>query len=121
MAVSGRRLLRAGLVRQGIVARLAIDHPLQKSVRDETAVPVVLAFGLDGREPGRQRAARHDVLGPEGVRRRVEIDESARPDVECAYAQPGRASIETIKIDQTFQRALEIPGVVGARSIVPAG
>ena len=55
------------------------------------------------------------MLGPDGVRRRVEIDEVTRPDVDGADAQARPAGIETIKIDQTLQRALEIPGVVEAR------
>src|SRR5260370_22381715 len=62
----------------GVAPRLLLDHPLQGRVRDEAAVPVVLAFDLDGGKTGWQRAARHDVLGADRVRRAVEIDKMAR-------------------------------------------
>jgi len=72
--------------------RLAVHDPLQGRVRDQPTVPVMLAFDLDRREAWRQRAARHDVLGPDRVRGRVEIDDlgldrSAQPSKERPLPQ----------------------------------
>ncbi len=46
-----------------VLARPAVEHPLQRRVGDDAAVPVVVAVDLDGGEARRQGAARHDVLG----------------------------------------------------------
>jgi hypothetical protein len=54
----------------------------------------------------RQRAARHDVLGPDGVRVRIEIDEVARPHIDRANAEAERAGIEPIKINQSLKGEL---------------
>jgi hypothetical protein len=45
----------------------------------ETAVPVVFSVNLDRWQTRRQRAARHYVLGPDRVRRSVEVDEVSAP------------------------------------------
>src|SRR5438067_5863768 len=47
----------------------AVQHPLQRSVRHETAIPIVLALDLDSRESRWQGATgqdmrRSDVMGP---------------------------------------------------------
>src|ERR1700730_3592353 len=52
---------------EGVLARLGIDHPLQGWIRNEAAVPILLALDLDRRKTGRQRAAGHDVLRPDRV------------------------------------------------------
>jgi hypothetical protein len=78
------------------------------------AVPVMLAFDLDGGKSGRQRTARHHVLGPDRVRRVVEIDEIAGTHVDGSDAETGGASIQTVEIHQTLECALEIFGVVEA-------
>src|SRR5258708_20757330 len=56
----------------GIAPRLLLDHPLQGRVRDEAAVPVVLAFDLDGGKTGWHRGARHNVLWADRVLRSVQ-------------------------------------------------
>jgi hypothetical protein len=75
-------------------ARIVVKNGFGRRVGKNSAIPIELAVDADGREGRRQRAARHDVL--DGVRRRVEIDEITRPDVDGADTQAGRASIETI-------------------------
>ena len=62
------RAPQVDLERDRVLAGVARDHPLQRRIRDETAVPIELAIHLDGRTTGRQRPARHDVLGPDLVR-----------------------------------------------------
>ena len=64
-----------------------LDDPFQGRVGDQAAIPIVLAIDLDGGKAGRQRSARHDVLGPDRVGVAVEIDEIARPDVDRARAK----------------------------------
>src|SRR5262249_39240206 len=44
---------------EGILPGPALDQPPERRVRDQAAVPVVLALDLDGGKAGRQRAARH--------------------------------------------------------------
>ena len=99
-----------------------IDHPLQRRVGDETAIPVVLAFDLDGRKARRQGAACHDVLGPDRVGSRVEVHEVASPDIDGTRAEACHPGVEAIKIDEAFQRLFETFCVVEARSPMrPAG
>jgi hypothetical protein len=106
----------------GVAPRLLLDHPLQGRVRDEAAVPVVLAFDLDRGKTGRQRAARHDVLGADRVRRAVEIDEIAGAHVDRPDAETCDASIQAVEIHQMLERALEIFGVIEAGGLDrPAG
>src|SRR5258708_1558450 len=73
------RIPEVDLERQGVEMRTAVDDPLQWGVRDQAAIPVVLAFDLHGCEPRRQGCARHDVLRPDRVRRGVEINEISTP------------------------------------------
>src|SRR6266536_387828 len=99
---------------EGIAARLGIDHPLQRRIGNEAAVPILLAFDLDCRKTGRQRAAGHDVLRPDGVSGVVEIDEVAGSDVDRARAEARHPGVESIEIHQTLQCLLEGIGVVKA-------
>ena len=94
--------------------RRGLGHPLQRRIRDEAAVPILLAFDLDRRKARRQRTARHDMLRPDGVSGGVEIDEIAGPDIDGARAEARHPGIEAIKIDQALQRSLERFGVIEA-------
>src|SRR5262245_35004324 len=97
-----------------VQAGIALHHPLQRRVRDETAVPIEFAIHLDGGTAGRQRPARHDVLGPDRVGGRVEIHEVAAADIDGADTEPHLAGIDAIEVDESFQRAAQRGGVVPA-------
>jgi hypothetical protein len=64
----------------------------------------VLALDLDGREAGRQRAARHDVLRADHVRVGVEVDEVAAAHVDRAEAQVRLAVVDAVEVDDALQR-----------------
>ena len=100
-----------------VLPRAVVDDPLQRRVRDEAAVPIIFAFDLDGREAGRQRAARHHVLGADRVRRVVEIDEVAGANVDRADAEAHFAGIDPVEVDEPFERRLEELGLVEARRL----
>src|ERR1700688_2126243 len=81
----------------------------------------MLAFDLYCWKPGRQCRARHDVLGTEGVRRGIEIDEIADPHVDRADTETQALGIDAVEIDQFFECLLETTGIVKARSRCGAG
>src|SRR5690242_3008477 len=87
---------------------------LQGRVGHKAAVPVMLAFDLDGRQAGRQRAAGHDVFGSDRIGISIEINEIARPDVHSASAEARSTRVETIEIYQTLEGMLESADVVEA-------
>ena len=69
---------------KGVLPRHVFDDPFQRRVGDEAAIPIMLALDLNGGKAGRQRAARHDVLGADAVRRGVEVDQIARTHIDGA-------------------------------------
>src|ERR1700688_3520767 len=81
----------------------------------------MLAFDLDGWEPGRQCRARHDVLRADRVRRGIEIDEITAPHVDRADAKSHVLGIDAVEIDQVFEGLPETAGIVKARSRCGAG
>src|SRR5262245_1712046 len=97
-----------------VQAGIALHHPLQRRVRDETAVPIELAIHLDGGTARRQRSARHDVFGPDRVGRRIEIHEVAAANIDRADAESHLAGIDAIEVDKPLQRAAQRGGVVPA-------
>src|SRR6201981_216861 len=70
-----------------VMPRLGLDYPLQRRVRNQPAVPVVLAFDLDGGKARRQRAARQDVLWPDRMCRVIKVSEVAAANVHGADAK----------------------------------
>ena len=105
------------LKRERVLARALLDHPLQRRVRDEAAVPVEFAFDLHRRKAGRQRSARHHVLGPDRVRGVIEIDEIAGAHVHGADAEAHPARIDPVEVDKPLQRAFQVLGLVEARRL----
>src|SRR5262249_61640291 len=73
------------------------------------------AAHLDGGTAGRRSAARHDVLGPDLVGVRIEIDEVAAADVDGADGKAHLAGIDAVEVDEPLERAAQL------RSVVPAG
>ena len=90
------------------------EHPLQRRVGDDAAVPVIFAVDFGGRKARGQRAARHDVAEIDSMGGGVEIGEIAVADIDRADAQARFAGIEPVEIDQPLQRLLERRDVVMA-------
>ena len=74
-----------------------------------------------GGRPGGQRTARHDVLGADRLRGRVEVLHVAGQHLDGADAQADRAGVEQIEIDQFVQRGIERRGIVDADRLGRAG
>src|SRR5262249_13911337 len=98
-------------------AKVIVREPFQWCVGDQAAVPIILAFDLSRGKPRRQRTARHDVLGADGVRRRIEVHEITGTHVYGPDAQPGFARIDPLKIDEALKPALQQLRLVEARGI----
>ena len=108
------RAPQVDLERERVLAGIACHHPLQRGVGDEPAIPIELAVHLDGGTAGRQRAARHDVLGPDLVAGRIEIDEVAAADVDGADGKAHLAGVDAVEVDEPLERAAQRRGVVPA-------
>ena len=101
--------------------RLVLQHPLQRRVGDQPAVPVMLALDLHRRKAGRQGAAGHHVLRPDHVHLCIEIAEISGADIDRADAEAHFAGIDAVEIDEPLQRRLERRRVVMARRLRRAG
>ena len=102
------------LQHQRVEARARRQHPVQRRVGNQAAVPVELVFHLDGGEGGRQGAAGHHVLGADHVRLVVEIGEVAGAHVHRADAEAHLARVDAVEIHQPLQRGAQGAGVVEA-------
>src|SRR5262249_32565374 len=83
---------------QRICAVWTIKHPVERRVRKNSTIPIVLTFDLDWRETGRQCAAREDVIQPDLVGCRIEIQKIAAAHVDRPYAKTRRPIIEQIEV-----------------------
>src|SRR5215470_15104537 len=92
--------------------RKALHYVTQRGVGDEAAIPIALAVDLDRREAWRERAAGHHVLWPNDLARIVETHKVTGAHVDCANAEPGFARVDTLEVDEPFQRRLQIRGIV---------
>src|ERR1700704_1850066 len=81
----------------------------------------MLAFDLYRWERGWQGRAGHDVLRADRVRCGVEIDEITAPHVDRADAKTHALGIDTVEIDQLFERCLETAGIVRAGGLNGSG
>src|ERR1700730_3254516 len=59
---------------QEILLGFFIQHVIQRGVGGDAAVPVMLAFNLDGRKARRQRAGRNDVFRPDFLAQFLEFE-----------------------------------------------
>src|ERR1700733_638000 len=100
---------------------IALKGLFQRGVRDRSAIPIMLAFDLNCREPGWQCSARHDVFRTDRVRRGVEIDEITAPHIDRADAKSHLLGVNAVEIDQVLERLPEAAGIVKARSRYSAG
>ena len=86
----------------------AVEYVLQRRVGNETAVPIGLSVDHHRRKPWWQRAAGHDVLGPDLLSARCRNTSCFRSQTCTAPTlKPDLAGIELIEIDQLLQRRLE--------------
>ena len=103
------------LERQPAKARDTFQHVLQRRVGDEAAIPVVFAIDLHCRKAGRQSAAGHDMLGPNGHLSVVEVREIAGAHIYGTDAKADFAGVDAIELDQLFERILQRARIVIAR------
>jgi hypothetical protein len=81
----------------------------------------MLAFDLHGGEPRWQGRTGHDVLRADRAGRGIEIHEVAAPHIDGADAETHAAGVDTIEIDQLFERRPETAGIVSAGSLNGSG
>src|SRR6266576_7038837 len=79
------------------------------------------AFQRSTWKAGRQCTTGHDVLRPDDLGVRAEINEISRPDVHCADAEAKVPGVQTIEIHQALQRALEGTGIEEACRLCGSG
>ena len=91
-----------------------VEHVVERRVRDEAAVPVMLAVDLDRRKSWRQCARGHDVLRADLLFRVVEIGEVAGAHVHRADAEAHVLLVDEVEVDQPRQRLAQRRGVVVA-------
>jgi hypothetical protein len=91
----------------------------KRRVGDDAAIPIVFAVDFDRRKTRRQRTARHHMLGPNDVRRRVEIDQLAASRIDAAEAKADVIVIrvDEVKIDDALERCLERRRIAEARCL----
>src|SRR5262249_23728902 len=94
-------------------------EPFQGRVRDDAAIPIVFAVDFDRGKPRRQRAARHYMLGPDGVRRGVEIDQLTTSRIDTAEAETDVVAfrVDEVEIYEALERRLERRRIVKARRL----
>ncbi len=108
------RVLASGAEREQIhlegepaAAGIIAENVLQRRIGNQAAIPIELAIGFHRGKRRGQRAAGHDMPGPNLHLRIVEVAKIARSHIDGAHAEAGFARIDAIKIDQAFQRRLE--------------
>ena len=109
---------------QPLARHTRVRHkPLERRVRDEAAVPILLALDLDGWEAGWQCAACHHMLGSDDVRPGVEIDEVAAAHIDGAKAETRVpvVGVDPVEVDEALEGGFEWPRVIVARRLDRAG
>src|SRR6516165_4536655 len=96
---------------QSVLPRAAVEHPLQRRVGDEAAVPIEFPIDLCSRKAGRQGAAGHHMLRANLVGGVVEIDEVAAANVHGADAETSSPGVYQVEIHQAFERALDTASI----------
>src|SRR5262249_6934039 len=80
-----------------------VKHPVKRRIRKKSAIPIVLPLDLYRRETRRQGAACEDVVQPDPMRRRIEIEKIATSNVDGAYAQTGWPVIQQLEIHEPLK------------------
>src|SRR5215468_3994474 len=103
------------LERERVLPRLAVEHPLQRSVGNKSTIPIILPVDFGGRKAGRQRTAGHDMLRPYAIGGGVEIGKVPSTNVHGAHTEAHATGIDLVEIHQTFESSFH------RRSIIVAG
>ena len=109
------RVEQVDLKHERVQAVLVIQQILQRRVRDDAAVPVMVVADLDAWERGRQRAARHDVFRSDRFVRVVEERQIAGRDVDRADREMDLAGVDQAEVHHFVQRLAQRRGVVVRR------
>ena len=105
---------------EGERVRQAVSgEPFQGRVRDDAAIPIVFTVDFDRGKPRRQRAARHYMLGPDDIHRRVEIDQLTTSRIDGAEAETDVMAfrVDEVEIYEALERRLEQRRIVEARRL----
>src|SRR5215470_11280620 len=103
------------LERQRVFPRSAVERPLQRSVGNKSAVPIILPVDFGGCKAGRQRPAGHDMLRSYAIGGGVEIGKVSGTDIHGANAEAHGSGIDPVEIHQPLEGSLQ------GRSIIVAG
>src|SRR5262245_4256057 len=112
---------KVDLERERVFPRLAVEHPLQRSVGNKSTVPIIFSIDFCGRKARRQRAAGHDMLRSYAMGGGVEIGEVSSTDIYGADAEPHVSCIDPVEIHQTLKGSLQRRSVIVAGLVRGAG
>src|SRR5262245_2917487 len=101
--------------RERVFPRLAVEHPLQRSVGNKSTVPIVLPIDFGGRKARGQRTAGQDMLRSYAMGGGVEIGKVSSANVDGADAEAHVSCIDPVEIHQTLEDSLQ------RRSVIVAG
>ena len=77
-----------------------LEDILERRVGNDATIPIVPVAYPDRRKAGRKRAARHDMIGPEGLFGRVEIGHVATLDIDRANREAYLATVQPVEIHE---------------------
>src|SRR5262245_8261070 len=100
-----------------VAPRARAEHPFERRIRDQAAVPKILVADLGRRETRRQRARGCDMFESDLVCGVVEIDEIATAHFDRADAKAHLTGIDTVEIDHALECRTQRRGVVVARFV----
>src|SRR5262245_745243 len=106
---------KVDLERERVFPRLAVEHPLQRSVGNKSTVPIIFPIDFCGRKTRRQRAAGHDMLCSYVMGGGVEIGKVSSSNIDGADAEAHGPCIDPVEIHQTLEDSLQ------RRSVIVAG
>src|SRR5262249_2579718 len=115
------RIPKVDLEGERVAPRARAEHPFERRIRDQAAVPKIFVADLGRRETRRQRTRGGDMFESDLVRGVVEIGEIAAAHFDRADAKAHLAGIDTLEIDQTLECRTQQRVVVIARSLRTAG
>ena len=104
----GTRRLQAEQVRgdaEEVPLRLGLEERVEGKVVGEARIAQDASVDLHGREGGQDGRAGEDVLRPDLLAGRVEVDLLAGLDVDAADRQAGVAPVQALEVDEAVQGA----------------
>src|SRR5262249_5338221 len=111
------RIPKVDLEGERVAPRARAEHPFERRIRDQAAVPKIPVADLGRRETRRQRARGGNMFESDLVRGVVEIGEIAAAHLDRAHTKAHIAGIDTVEIDQTLECRTQRRVVVIARSL----